>query len=250
MLAAIKKGDTKKLAELMRQDPGFKVNMGQNGSGQTLLHSACNSDSSSAVIPLLLAHPDIDVNAKDKSGSTPFSSAIANAATSCVREMLKDSRVIVNERDKDGCTPPLWDVAANDRLDIIKWWIVSGREMILWTQKEWSRNFEEAEKEGEEEKKGETAETSLLKRFRNDASKTRNEVKMELGITGQSPFSSFIFQTLLKSLLLFRIPCDHPTKAHAGRVHCLSWLPSCASLRALLHRQQRQRGRGEGVSRE
>jgi len=93
----------------------------QDGDGRTLLHYACYDSHRSPVIPLLLAHPDIDVNAKDKSGSTPFSSAIANAATSCVREMLKDSRVIVNERDKDGCTPPLWDVAANDRLDIIKW---------------------------------------------------------------------------------------------------------------------------------
>jgi len=26
MLAAVRKGDTKELAELMRQDPGFKVN--------------------------------------------------------------------------------------------------------------------------------------------------------------------------------------------------------------------------------
>jgi len=52
MKAAVKSGDAKKLAELIRQDPGFKVNM-VDGSGQTLLHEACFSDSSSAVIPLV-----------------------------------------------------------------------------------------------------------------------------------------------------------------------------------------------------
>ena len=72
MLAAVQSGDAKKLAELMRQDPGFDVNMGVNGLGYTLLHYACFSDSRSAVIPLLLAHPDIDVNAKDEYGHSPF----------------------------------------------------------------------------------------------------------------------------------------------------------------------------------
>jgi len=66
MKAAVMRGDAKELAELMRQDPGFDVNMDQSdGPGWTLLHHACNGDSKSAMIPLLLAHPDIDVNVKD-----------------------------------------------------------------------------------------------------------------------------------------------------------------------------------------
>jgi len=44
------------------------------------------------VIPLLLAHPDIEVNLKDIYGWAPFDYA-CNGNTSCVREMLKDSRV-------------------------------------------------------------------------------------------------------------------------------------------------------------
>ena len=72
MLAAVEKGDAKKLAELIRQDPGFDVNMDQNGSGRTLLHYACQGSSRSAVIPLLLlAHPDIDVNVRSN-GRTPL----------------------------------------------------------------------------------------------------------------------------------------------------------------------------------
>jgi len=72
MLAAVRKGDAKKLAELIRQDPGFDVNMVQDDSGNTLLHYACHRNQSSVVIPLLLAHPDIDVNPRNKYGWTPF----------------------------------------------------------------------------------------------------------------------------------------------------------------------------------
>jgi len=73
MLAAVQSGDAKKLAELIRQDPGFDVNMNHNGNGRhTLLHFACESNSRSAVIPLLLAHPDINVNLRDYQGNTPF----------------------------------------------------------------------------------------------------------------------------------------------------------------------------------
>jgi len=71
MLAAVWNGDAKKLAELMKQDPGFNVNK-QDGEGHTLLHDACNGDWRSAVISLLLAHPDIDVNFKSSGGTTPF----------------------------------------------------------------------------------------------------------------------------------------------------------------------------------
>ena len=92
MLDAVKSGDAKKLAEMIRQDPGFDVNiMVQDGAGRTLLHYACLGDSRSAVIPLLLAHPDIDVNVKNRSGGTPF--YYACGYPSCAREMLKDSKM-------------------------------------------------------------------------------------------------------------------------------------------------------------
>jgi len=85
MLAAVKSGDAKKLAELIRQDPGFDVNMDQDGYGQTLLHYACDGDSRSAVIPLLLAHPDIDVNAKSVYKKTPFYWACFGSTSCFVR---------------------------------------------------------------------------------------------------------------------------------------------------------------------
>jgi len=56
----------------MRQDPGFKVNMAVDGSRWTLLHYACIGSHRSTVIPLLLAHPDIDVNLKANTDALPF----------------------------------------------------------------------------------------------------------------------------------------------------------------------------------
>ena len=83
MLDAVESGDVEELAELIRQDPGFKVNVAVDGNGSTLLHYACNGH------------------------------------TSCAREMLKDSRVKVNEPDDDGYTPLCW-AAYHGRLDVIK----------------------------------------------------------------------------------------------------------------------------------
>ena len=186
MYAAVKSGDAKKLAELIRQDPGFNVNMDLDGAGRTLLLYACDGDSRSAVIPLLLAHPDIDVNLKNKYGKTPFYYACFGN-TSCVREMLKDSRVKVNEPKNEGCTP-LWRAAYNGYLDIIKWWIASGREMDLGTPGEQQSDAILVAK-----KKRRKEVIALLERFKNDPTKTRSEVRLELGINGSDPFFFFLF---------------------------------------------------------
>ena len=102
MLNAVWQGDAKKVAQLMRRDPGFNVNLAQNGEEETLLHYTCAVDMRSAVIPLLLAHRDIEVNVPGLLAHTPFYCACQNRYTSCVREMLKDSRGKVNELTKDG----------------------------------------------------------------------------------------------------------------------------------------------------
>ena len=143
------------------------------------MQEACQEDSRSAVIPLLLAHPDIDVNAKTNFGYTPFYCA-CQGRPSCVREMLKDSRVKVNEPDNNGYTP-LWDAARRGHLDIIKWWIASGREMDLGTP----GDVDKTDAIGIAKKNGRTEVATLLERFKSDAAKTRSEVRKELGINGQ-----------------------------------------------------------------
>jgi len=178
MLTAVEKGDAKELAELMRQDPGFKVNMAVDRVGNTLLHYACNwSDISSPVIPLLLAHPDIDVHSKNTGGSTPFFCAAQFGLPSCVREMLKDSRLRVNEISYDGSTP-LWWAAARGHLDVIKWWIASGREIDLGTP----GDIDKTDAIGVAKKKGKTEVVALLEKFKSDATQTRHAIRVELGL--------------------------------------------------------------------
>jgi len=180
MLDAVENGDAKKLAELIRQDPGFNVNGDQDGYGSTLLHYACLTNGGSAVIPLLLAHPNIDVNAKTIYGNPPFFGACDEGRIPCVRQMLQDSRVKVNEKDDDGRTA-LWSAAANGHLDTIKLWIASGREIDLGKpgDVEYTDAIAQAKKWGRAEI------ATLLERFKSDATKTRSEVRLELGINGQ-----------------------------------------------------------------
>ena len=176
MEAAVKEGNAKKLSELMRQDPGFDVNK-DLGRGSTLLHHACFEDSRSAVIPLLLAHPDIDVNVKDRGGFTAFMNACSKGSTFCVREMLKDSRVKVNEPDNNGHTP-LWRAARHGHLDVIKWWIASGREMDLGTP----GDIYKTDAIGIAEMKRKTEVATLLERFMENPVETRHAVRLELGL--------------------------------------------------------------------
>ena len=175
MLAAVQNGDAKEVAELIRQDPGFNVNMDLDGCGNTFLHFACLQGSRSVVIPLLLAHPDIDVNVKDIGLCTPFFLACLNAYPSCVRELLKDSRVDVNEPDKDGQTP-LWWAGYYGYIDLIMWLIASGREMDLGDSEDvWTDVI------GMAKKWGKTEVVSLLERFKGDATQTRHVMRVELG---------------------------------------------------------------------
>ena len=177
MLDAVWSGDEKKVAEMIRQDPGFNVNM-DHGDGYTLFHCACYENHRSAVIPLLLAHPDIDVNVKNKEGYTPFFSA-CGGRPSCAREMLKDFRVKVNEPAKNGETP-LWRAASNGSLDNIKWWIASGREINLGKP----GDVDKTDAIGVAKKRGHAGVVTLLERFKSDAAKTRSEVRKELRING------------------------------------------------------------------
>jgi len=195
MLAAVEKGDARKLAELIRQDPGFDVNM-DYGSGDTLLHRACIRDSRSPVIPLLLAHPDIDVNAKDIDGWTPFHCACCGRP-SCVREMLKDPRVMVNEPGKTGTTP-IWRAAFGGHLEVIKWWIASGREMYLGEP----GDVNSTDAIGVAKEEGNTEVVALLERFESDAIQTRHAIRVELGLLDELAAEMFALVVFVSDGLL------------------------------------------------
>jgi len=136
-------------------------------------------------------------------------------STSCVRLLLQDHRVKVNESDHDGATTLCW-AAKNGHLDVIKWWIASGREMDLGKP-----GKDKTDAIGVAKADGKTEVKTLLKAFKSSATKTRAAVRKELGITGSDPLAFFFFYLLNFNFPFspaIRFPCVHPTKAHQGRV--------------------------------
>ena len=93
--------------------------------------------------------------------------------------MLKDSRVDVNEPDNSGWTP-LYCAARYGYLDVIKWWIASGREMDFGKPGE----VDKTDAIGGAKKYGKTEVVALLERFQSDGTQTRSEVRKELRING------------------------------------------------------------------
>ena len=183
MYEACEYGDVTEVREILRKNPALDVNWwNQNENKYTSLHIAC-VNGHDPIVAILLAHPAIDVNMKSSSGNTPFLWAFYNGRTSCVRLLLLDSRVRVNEPGIIGVLTvifagnglsPLWYAATNGRLEAIRWWVASGRE----TEMVQPEVIAAAKKEG----KAEVA--TLLERVRGDPEKTRNEVRRELGLAG------------------------------------------------------------------
>ena len=113
-----------------------------------------------------------------------------------MRLLLQDQRVMVNEPDKDGSTP-LWWAAYRGHHDAVKLWIASGREMNLGKPGDVDKT--DAIGAAKQAKKTEVA--TLLERFKSDPTKTRSELRKELGMNGQ-----YYCYLLLLLLLLLLFP--------------------------------------------
>jgi len=175
---AVEGGKVEKVRKILQENPEINVNW-RGVNRRTALHVACNNGNDK-ITSLLLAHPDIDVNQKSNGGWTPFIWVCFQGRTSCARLLLKDARVEVNEPEDDGHTP-LWHAARWGRLEVIKLWIASGREMDLGQPGD-----EKTDAIGEAKKlephytrdlKKNTAESvTLLERFKANPEQTRAEV--------------------------------------------------------------------------
>ena len=69
--------------------------------------------------------------------------------------------------------------------DVVRWWIVSGREMNLGKP----GDIYKTDAIGAAKRQGKTEVVSLLVRFKSDPTKTRSELRLELGINGQFYYS-------------------------------------------------------------
>ena len=182
-------GKVEEVKSILRKNPSLNVNWkNDENDARTALYAASRYGHDS-VVSILLAHPDIDPNLKEKDGYTPFLWASWLGNTSCVRLLLQDLRISVNEPDNDERTP-LRQAAYYGHLDIIKWWIASKREMDLGTPGDRKTDAIQMAKG-----RGKTEVVTLLERFKKDACKTRVRVRLELGINGKSPYSPFIFHS-------------------------------------------------------
>jgi len=83
----------------------------------------------------------------------------------------------VNEPNNDGRTP-LWYAAGNGYINVIKWWIASGREMDLGKP----GNVVKTDAIGVAKMYHRTEVVALLERFKSDIAKTRHAVRVELGL--------------------------------------------------------------------
>lgn len=143
--------------------------------GETLLHAACDGKHVGIVYDLLKT-PGIDVNATSKMGDTPFIFVCKNGGLACFRLMLRDLRVETTRCDMDGCSP-LFFVAGRGYLDLAKHWIASGRSMDLGPKGDGSKDVILEARRNERKEM-----VALLERFCENISKTRYEVRLELGM--------------------------------------------------------------------
>jgi len=172
---AVENANISEVKELLRDHPDLDVNSRDEGEDEcTVLACACILGNDS-IVSLLLAHPGIDVNQKDVNGNSPFLWACWNGRTTCVRLLLKDPRVEVNAVNHDELTP-LYFASSYERLDTIRWWIASGREVDLCEPRRYddvlevsTRNYIKA----------------LMERFRENPLETRHEVRLELGLVAE-----------------------------------------------------------------
>jgi len=176
-------GRVEEAKELLRNNPTLNVNWkNENQYDFCALYQASIGGHDPAILAAIMAHPDVDVNLKYKGGWTPFMSASYYGHVSCFCLLLKDSRVEVNEPDSDGYTP-LRNAASKGRLDVVKWWIASGREIDLGTP-----GVDCSDAIGAATKKKKKDMVSLLERFKESPEETRHGVRNELKIIGQSAF--------------------------------------------------------------
>ena len=103
----------------------------------------------------------------------------------------------MNEPNKYGCAP-LWFVASEGHLDVIRWWIASGREMDLGTP----GDVDQTDAIGVAKKKGKTEVVSVLERFKENPLETRHAMRVELGLLDEVAAEMFAMVVFVSDGLL------------------------------------------------
>ena len=192
---ASKNGNVEEVKEILGKNPNLNVNWGDGAAGWTALRVACD-DGHDSIVSILLIHPEVDVNLKDSYGNTPFIIACANGCTSSVRLLLKDPRAKLNEPGHDRYSP-LWCAVYNGHLDVVKWWIASGRVMDLGIPKDPRTDAIEMAMYN-----GPTEVVTLLENFKGNQEETRHQVRLEIGWYNEAAAEMFAVVVFISDELL------------------------------------------------
>ena len=106
LYAAVSFHNEDEVESVLRDNPGLDVNWVSGKDDWTALHFAANRGDDD-IVKMLLAHPDIDVNAADYRGRPPISLACEEGELSVVKLLLEDARVDAALEDY-GNRSPLW----------------------------------------------------------------------------------------------------------------------------------------------
>ena len=216
MYDAAEGGRASEVSSLLRDHPEINVNHSNDTLQRTALHIA-SLNGREEVVKRLLAHPDINVNVRDRGGLTPISFGCYYGQVSVVRELLKDPRVDITLEDNDGCTP-LWNASCNGYYEVIEWLIASGRDLGNiknkigkygdgkdYTALEIARS------------RGGTEVVSLLERFMANPTLTRHELRVKLRFPDELAAEVFALTVFLCDDLLQLKPASGPADAAATR---------------------------------
>jgi len=179
MLQEIKWGNVAAVKKILRGNPSLSINWRRSGDGWSALHLA-SATGNQDLVTIVLAHPVINVNVETTQGDTPFMLACLNGHTATARLLLKDSRFVKPNQPGSGGFSPLRNVAYGGHLDIIIWWIVSGREMDVG-----QRGNEKTDAIEAARSQGKSDVVSTLERFVANPPQARDQLKRMLEIAGK-----------------------------------------------------------------
>jgi len=133
--------------------------------------------------------------------------------------MLKDSRVNVNEPNNDGRIP-LWYAARRGYLDIIRWWIESGREMDLGKP----GDVDKTDAIGVAKEWGKTEVVTLLEKFKSNPGDTTYSMRVELGWYDEAAAEMFALVVFVSDgLLRIKEPLLQPGSSPLPSDYLLNW---------------------------
>jgi len=197
---AILNNRSEEALSLLRDNPGLNVNWAnENDDQRTALHQAVGVE----IVKALLAHPDINVNCRDRKGHTPFFLlCCAKGGVPVVRLLSKDPHVDVTLADDGGCTP-LWWASRFGNGNTIKWLIASGRDLEDVKNKKGKYEGSTETSALEIARKHHRSEAvSLLEMFLAKPALTRHEIRMELGMLNELAAEVFALTVFLCDDLL------------------------------------------------